>query len=136
MKGLRFISISLGLAVSTIILSCSEEPTPSNCVPGIYIDGTYERFCTERTEFLETQFDVSDSLFLAFQRPDSLVLRSSPNYVGYLFSVLLSRPTGTTIEDEVKFYNQLQLLMKPGSSHLFDLNELRSEEHTSELQSH
>lgn len=111
------------LLILGLFQGCSDPPPSTYCHPGFYADGIKEEFCIDRTETLVTRIIMPDSLSLQHQFSDSVILKSSSNYLGYLFSTAIQKPDALTLDDEIEFYHDLQLLMQPGSIHGFDISE-------------
>jgi hypothetical protein len=118
----------LGIILSAWLLACfisCSDPQPRNefCVSGIYVDSNYERFCIPRTDLLESNIDLHDTLYQHYYRHDSSVLVSSENYVGFLLSMVSHNIEGTSKEDMINFYQELQNIMFPSSTHKFDISD-------------
>ena len=111
------------LLILGLFQGCSDPPPYTYCHPGFYADGIKEEFCIDRTETVVTRIIMPDSLSLQHQFPDSVILKSSSNYLGYLFSITIQKPDALTLDDEIEFYHDLQLLMQPGSIHGLDISE-------------
>jgi len=113
----------LTLVVIAVTDSCNKAPSPNfNCRPTIYVDGELEDFCVEPTDIITSELIVSDDQFLAYQYADSIEFARSPNFESYLIAYTAIKPAGVSLDNEIAFLQELQIIFKPGSLHRFNLD--------------